>query len=321
MGNLEVLYACWFAILLVFFQVAASLAHIYFRELAAMKDAMECFKVADTICHDEADRPKVYGLIAAFMCFKGFVAPGASREVALQEFEVLVRKHVGRLVDAMFGLDTKAGLKYKVVLVIFSIWPLRLGDVLGAKLARSSPWTEIFMVALYYLSSWFFTIPVVLVVFLFFCKKCQVESPFKRRAFVSGMMMIIMPLWVAIDQAGVELFVGIAGRPGAHVGWYLLIAALLCAEGAATWWLYRRPSGEHQALSVGSRPAILSEFRRSIKTRMGSPPVRGRDKLSMWSWTSRGTSCDVPPLRALPNGTSPAGDPQDPLRSVVFESI
>lgn len=209
------------------------------------------------------------------------------------------------------------------------------------------------MVSLYYLNSWFFTTPLMIVAILFFCKRCQVESPFKRRAFMSGILMILMPLWFAIDYAVAELIVGIAGRPGAHFLWYLAVAALLCAEGAATWWLYRTPYGENQAVFDGSRPAIVSQWRRSIMSHFGNSPSVGEDrrlsrmgrvwswtcgsdtlvgqrkscesevkgKWSMWSWMSRGTPCDVPPLGALPNGTSPDGDTQGPVSSVVFESI
>jgi len=344
--NFQVVYACWCVILLAFFQFGAGLGQIYYRELAQMRDAMECFKVDGTICHDEADRPKVYGLIAAFMCFKGFVAPGASREAALQEFEVLVRKHVGRLVDTMFGLDTKAGIRYKIVIVISSIYPLHLGDVLGSKLARSKPWIEIIMVALYYLNSWFFMTPVMLVGVLFFCRRCQVESTFKRHAFMSGFFMIYVPVWLVVDHACAELFLRRAGRLGAHVGWYMLVAALLATEGATTWWLYRRPSGPSQAAFARSGPAIAAELRRSIMGRMESLTTLGENgrgrgfksrmgriwscasdtpsgqtgscksgvkaEWSIWSCALRGTSCNMPPPEVLPTG---------PLSSVVFESI
>jgi len=92
---------------------------------------MENFRVHDTLCFDESDRGKVYDLIATFMRYRGFVRKSASVDASLDCFQLLVREHVGSIVDEMFGAHTRAATRYWIVFFVGSPTILRMCDVFG----------------------------------------------------------------------------------------------------------------------------------------------------------------------------------------------
>lgn len=211
----------------------------YLLSVRHLRNSMAKFSAHETVCHVESDRARVYGLISAFMKLKGVVGQSATEHHSICGFEQLVRENVGMIVDKIFGCNSRAGLRYKHVLLMLSAIFLRIFDVLGAKLARCDPARETVMVMLYYLNDALCFNPLFCALY-FNLQRIFLECGSQRRWCMLTMFgtLVSVIVWQALDYAIAFVIVEKAADVSASWHWLLAAALIVGLHATAIWWMF-----------------------------------------------------------------------------------
>lgn len=171
------------------------------REKEAIRQRVLLFEVSECTCFDEDDRPVVYNSIALFMRLVGEAHKDGTQQDALQAFNRVVRKRVGRSVASSIGA---VGLEYKhvVTVLLCTIFPYFVDISLGI-VEIEEEWITRWRICtmIYGLASTFGMYPLMIAVLAWWCGLCLQLKGYKERFWLVFGWCWILVVLLAFDNS------------------------------------------------------------------------------------------------------------------------